>query len=659
MRIEFKKISIKNFKGVLEERTITFNPTLTQILGANHAGKTTVVDAVRWVLFGKNSEGTSVFGIDPKDENGEIIHHLDNTVVLELTVNNDNYRLEKVRSETWSKPRQQEEAELTGHTTRYFVNGNKYSQQDYKEVIDNICDENLFKVLTMPSYFPSLPEEEQRQLLTKMAGKATDEEIAGDNAEFKAMLQELAGTDLQKFREQLRYRIGEVKKEIEMLPSRISENREELQALEADKTNFDFTRRRIKEIEKGIENADKELADLSRTVDTEFNARAKERNEINKLKQEMQTIAQDYKDKNTKAERQHKRDIDDANYKLESTTRLIRSTQASLEDAGAQLAKTEIDKQDFKARWERLEQTSFAWDNSQEICPTCHQRLPQDDIDMMRAEMEGNFNQHKSLQFDELEKEAARIKKRKAEAETRIKTAKDKLTELEQQKAIDEEELEKVLKAEPHISKYTDDETYMQLQQEVAQRTSVLEAKVEANATGTQAKQEASLRQRKAELNRLRDELRDELAKEQRIKDKQERIATLEEKLKTLNQQLTELEKKDYTAEQFTIAKIEDLERKVNGMFDNVKFRMFKSHITTDGIKPACECTMHGTPYRDLSNSEKINAGIDIINAVCAYNDAYAPLLVDNAESITDILPTKSQQILFIVSRDKELTIIE
>ena len=55
MRIEFKNITIKNFKGVLGERTINFNPTLTQIMGANHAGKTTIVDAVLWVLFDKNS----------------------------------------------------------------------------------------------------------------------------------------------------------------------------------------------------------------------------------------------------------------------------------------------------------------------------------------------------------------------------------------------------------------------------------------------------------------------------------------------------------------------------------------------------------------------------------------------------------------------------
>ena len=659
MRIEFKTITIKNFKGVLGEKKLTFNPTLTQIMGANHAGKTTIVDAVQWVLFDKNSIGQTVFGIDPKDENGEIIHHLDNTVVLELTADGTDYKLEKVRSETWTKPRKKEEAEMTGHTTKYFVNENKYTQKDFKAFVDDLCKESLFKAITTPSYFPSLPAEDQRNLLTKMVGKTTDEDLAGDNEDFKGLLQELSGTDLQKFREQLRYRIGELKKEIEQIPSRINENTEELKALEASKPNFDFTRKRIKEIETGIENIDNELADLSRTVDTEFNERTKERTEINKLKNRMQAIVQSYQDKNTTEERKHKKTIDDAKYEIDVTERAIRNAKAAVEDGQAQLNKIAIASEDFKKRWVILDQTAFSWDNNQEICPTCHQHLPQDDIDKMKEEMEGNFNDNKSKQFDALEEEAARIKKRKSDAEATIKNAQDKLGKLEQQHKEQEAALQKAQESKPTLTYHTDDEEYQQLQMDVNARTAALEARTEEETSDTKVKQEATLKQRKAEQNRLRDELRDELAKEQRITDKQNRIKELENRQQTLNQQLTELEKKDYTAEQFTIAKIENLEKKVNDLFTNVQFKMFEPFITTDGIKPTCECTMHGTPYRDLSTSEKINAGIDIINAMCAFNDTYAPLLIDNAESITDILPTRSQQILLIVSRDKELTIIQ
>jgi DNA repair exonuclease SbcCD ATPase subunit len=659
MRIEFKTITIKNFKGVLGERKITFNPTLTQILGANHAGKTTIVDAVRWVLFDKNSEGAQVFGIDPKDENGQVIHHLDNTVMLELTADGKDYKLEKVRTEIWSKPRKQEEAVMTGHTTKFFVNEDKYTAKDYKSFVDSLCNEELFKVLTMPSYFPTLPAESQRRLLIKMVGNTNEDDIAGDNEDFKSLLTTLAGTDIQKYREQLRYKISELKKEIDEIPSRINENAEELQVLETSKPNFDFIRKRIKEIETGIENIDNELTDLSRTVDSEFNERTKERTEINKLKNRMQAIVQSYQDKNTTEERKHKQAIDDAKYDIEVTDRAIRNAKAAIEDGQAELNKIAITSDDFKKRWMILDQTTFSWDNNQEVCPTCHQRLPQEDIDKMKEELEGNFNDNKSKQFDALEAEAARIKKRKSEAEATIKKSKDKLEKLEKQRKEQEEKLQKVQEAKPALTYPTEDEEYQQLQMDVNARTAALEARTEEETSDSKVNQEASLKQRKAEQNRLRDELRDELAKEQRITDKQNRINELEDRQKNLNQQLTDLEKQDYTAEQFIIAKITDLETKVNKLFTNVQFKMFEPYITTGGIKTTCECTMHGTPYRDLSNSEKINAGIDIINATCRYNDIYAPLLIDNAESITDILPTRSQQILLIVSRDKELTIIQ
>ena len=119
------------------------------------------------------------------------------------------------------------------------------------------------------------------------------------------------------------------------------------------------------------------------------------------------------------------------------------------------------------------------------------------------------------------------------------------------------------------------------------------------------------------------------------------------------------MEQQDNAAMKLVQFYIEELEKKVNKMFDIVKFTMFEHHLNGN-IKTKCECTMHGTPYQDLSTSEKINAGIDIINAMCRHHNAFAPIIIDNAESITDILPTASQQIRLVVSaQDKELTVVK
>ena len=128
MKIIFKTLTLKNFKGILGEKTINFCDTVTSIYGANHTGKTTIIDAILWVLFDKNSEGASVFGIDAKDENNNVIPKLEHCVKLTLSVDGVERTLEKVRKDVWSKPRGQKEEVLTGHTTNYFVNGNKYGK---------------------------------------------------------------------------------------------------------------------------------------------------------------------------------------------------------------------------------------------------------------------------------------------------------------------------------------------------------------------------------------------------------------------------------------------------------------------------------------------------------------------------------------------------
>ena len=63
-----KRLSLANFKG-LRNVVIDFNDTVTTISGRNGTGKTTIMDAFTWLLWGKDSEGNvdSKFGIKTND----------------------------------------------------------------------------------------------------------------------------------------------------------------------------------------------------------------------------------------------------------------------------------------------------------------------------------------------------------------------------------------------------------------------------------------------------------------------------------------------------------------------------------------------------------------------------------------------------------------
>ena len=62
--IKFKKVEITNFRNITE-LTISFNETLTEIKAENGKGKTNILSAILWCLFGKNIYDEKAFVISP------------------------------------------------------------------------------------------------------------------------------------------------------------------------------------------------------------------------------------------------------------------------------------------------------------------------------------------------------------------------------------------------------------------------------------------------------------------------------------------------------------------------------------------------------------------------------------------------------------------
>jgi hypothetical protein len=85
---------------------------------------------------------------------------------------------------------------------------------------------------------------------------------------------------------------------------------------------------------------------------------------------------------------------------------------------------------------------------------------------------------------------------------------------------------------------------------------------------------------------------------------------------------------------------------------------LFEEQIN-GGVVECCEVTFKGVPYSDLNNAARINIGLDIVNTLCNINDKYCPVIVDNSESVTDILPTTSQMICLVVSADDDALRVE
>ena len=661
MVIKILRLKMLNFKGARGERTIEFNDTVTLILGANRTGKTTVADAVQWVLFGKNSDGDTTFGIKTRDENGVVIPELDHEVTLTITADGREVELKRCYSEKWSKPKKQDEKVLTGHSTSYFIDGNKYTETDYIAYIESLCSESLFRAITNPEYFPKLTPDKQRALLTKMVGEVNELSVANGNESFTAMLQDMNGQKLEEYNKQLSYKKTKINEELERIPVRISEQESEIAKINPEFVNWGKIEEEIKATDAAIERIIEEIADRSKTVDTDYDAKAQERMAINSLRAEVQDIEFKVQRAFTTANQEKEKAISSAEHVLNSIMDEIKSLNARKGMAETTLVQIEEKKKDFRKRWNEAATLEFTVDESEFICPTCKRKFDDADVQSTLERMRSDFNTNKASMLERLQTEADSIKKQTADTEATIKSYIDKIAELEAKLPAAKEALAKAQEVvvETIDMRLSQHKNYSSIKTEIIKRTEELNKPVEPTEEEKQAEEMIrNLNSDRLALQKKRDELNKQLDVRDIIARKRERITELQEQEKTLNIQLSELESKEEIAKEFTKAIITELENKVNALFSNVRFTMFE-HKLNGSLKPTCECSVGGVPYSDLNNADKINAGIDIINAICSYNNVYAPCFIDNAESINDILPMKSQAIHLIVSRDKQLTVIK
>lgn len=648
MNIIFKEILIENFKGVLGERKITFSPRKTMIMGANHTGKTTTADAAHWVLFGKNSKGKADFGITPTDEHNEPILHLENIVTLDLTADSREYSLQRVRKEKWGRVKQQTEETLQGYTTLYFVNGEKYTEKDYKVFINGLISENLFRAITNPEYFPSLKPEEQRQLLIKMVGVKSDEEIAAENPEFATMLKSIEGQDVKEYRQQLSYKMKELEKVIDGIPGRIDERNKEINDIRAKGYDYTALANDLEDKNKKLKGNREKIKDSSSLTKEDIEKKTQLRSDIKKIKDEQYVIELQYDDDNAKAD-EEKRAL---GKRVEKIKNDIKSAEDRLKEHKKDIENLELRKADFRKEWQECEAMEFAWDDTNEICPTCGQHLPQENIEELKKEARKHFNECKTKKQDKLDNTAAKLKAEDATLEAVKRSLEDKIKNLKNEL----EETERLEKADVVHKDFKNDENWQVLEEKIQSKEKEIKNIDDSKDVDVEANVDR-LEKENAELEEECKELIKKLTDVNTINDAEQRIQELTEQKRTLKQQLADLEKQDYTAEQFQFAVIQDLQYRVDNLFPTIRFKMFNT-LLNGNVEPTCVLTMNGVSYPNLSTSEQIIAGLECIEAMCQFNQVFAPIWVDNSESITNVPQTTSQQILLAVSAGQPLTVV-
>lgn len=98
------------------------------------------------------------------------------------------------------------------------------------------------------------------------------------------------------------------------------------------------------------------------------------------------------------------------------------------------------------------------------------------------------------------------------------------------------------------------------------------------------------------------------------------------------------------------------MRKRINAKFKFVTFRLFEYTLDGNPVE-TCIPLVDGVPYGSANTAGQVNAGLDIINALCDFYGICAPIFIDNRESVNEIIPVASQIINLVVTNDNKLTI--
>lgn len=650
-QIYLKKLILRNFKGI-KDLTIDFTEQETVISGDNGTGKTTVFDSFLWLLFGKDStnraDGNGGFNIKTLDDNGKPILNLEHVVIATLLVDGKEVTLQRSYLEKWGTG--VNAGQLKNHYTEFYLNGVKLgTKKEYDAEVSAILPEDVFRMVTNPFYFPTLPAATQKNMLMDMAGNVTDQDVATLKPEYLELLSQITGRTLEQFKKETAAKKKAIQDELKELPARIDTATQMMPEAE----NWSELEKELSEKKESLKSIEEQITDKSKQVESAYKAKSEIQAKIGQKRLERSKKESEIREKANTANNATRSEIKELEYKIKSTEDDIsrKSSRVFAIDSEISTLNTELDT--LRGEYRAINSKQLEYPAGAFACPTCSRPLEAEDIEAKQNELLSNFNLEKSKQLQDNKNKGVtrsdKVKELQKEREDVLAETKQLEADLENlngQKKYKEENLPDAQDPQKLIEVDAD---WIRLGNEITELENQLS--VEAPAVDTSELQDGKrlLSDNIASLNKR-------LAQKDTIERAQKLIQEYEDKKLSNNDALAQLEKTELTILEFQKAKDNELMKRINGMFTMVSFSFVDEQLNGNE-KITCVCTVDGVPFPDLNNARKINAGLDIINAICNSKGISAPIFIDNRESVNELIPTVSQVINLTVSKHPKLMI--
>lgn len=641
------RLTLDNFKGTKHFSLDLPEGCSAAVYGENGTGKTTLADAWCWLLFGVDSKGQSDsknggFQVSTKGTSG-----LDYSVSAVIEVDGHTHTLRRVYREEFSRKNgESEKGQAKNHTDYYLDDTPLKTKKQYDAFIDTLFpSREIGRALTIPSYFPrDLEPGSRRELLLKLFSPEITEDSVMDRHPELARLRTYKGyKTVEQYRDWAKAQRTAVNKELDSIPGRIDEanlaKREEVPTPEDDAVFQRLQAEKAKLAMKisAIRSGSAQMDAIRRKSETEALLSERRAAYMGKflhandaLNADAQALRKEISDK--------ERAVFLLKRKKEERILFMEGIRKEIDHLGE--------------KWQEWQGKRF--DESSTVCPTCGQSLPPEQIQEAREK----FNLTRSETIRQIEEQGTQLRERLKRDSAAVKEEQKTITAAEQELAELQEKLDKLAAAIVTPPPFEETEDFRKLTKEIEglrQEEAILKVSAEKQIAPLLEKEE-TIQQRLDELARKRLNVEMNRQQEQRIRD-------LLAKQKELNLQLTTLDDGLTLADQFIRLRAMDLEEDINSHFEVVRWKLFDIQVN-GGVKTCCEAMADNdngifVEYgSNLNDGRRIQAGVDIINAITKATGVTAPIWIDGAGELTKKLNTQSQCVrLYASEADKALRV--
>jgi exonuclease SbcC len=679
MNLTLTKIELQHFKGI-KNRVETFNSESTVISGANGTGKSTLMNAFVWAIWGKDVLDRKDHNIKPIGADGENLYEKPQcAVTLHFVRNGISLVIKRVYVEKWQKKRGSIGEEFTGHETEFYIDSVPKSKKEFDSFMSALFDETVFKILTNPLFFSKDSKDfgwtERRSILKSLITMPSDLEVCDSLGELSGIesLREyiMQGKTIDDIKAMLAMSKKEFEKKKTEIPARIDEINQSIKPVTLDKESIQA---QIDTIGDTILSTKEKIKFLeAQKVETLTGQKIKDlKQDIGIIQAEKESFVSSEKAKERIKIQQHNSSIQVLKSSIASLEITLSQHKKSLANIDSSMSADKIAKDDcLKAYkeakalvFEPAEFVPFSKPSIDDFaCPTCGSKIAPEKYEEKAKSMEENyliefntkekkreedFNTSKANSLASLLEKGTALKSTIEQYDKKRSVVLANIAEVEVQIEQSKKELYEKETNAIALEKINTD----QFDSDIEQKNKEIEALESSQSSNTEEESRVlkveSFNNELEQLSSKKDEYVSLLSDLKFNESLEERKLQLNNDVRFVNSELLKLEALEYARQQFIKKGAELVDEKVNQMFDGVTFKLFETQVNGQQVE-CCKVLVDGVPFESANTAGQINSGLKIINTLCKHFKMNLPVWVDNAESVTDIFKTDSQQILLRV----------